>query len=269
MESGTEYTITVCAVHTNEGPERSACTSIQATPGGEEETPSRPSGGPNKRDYCPNGDYSGNSLDGKCGEKPTNTTAEENDEQAPVIGMCNDPEYRLAYLFSVKYKITTMPTCIDANMDGFLIRSHAAKMMSNYAINVLGKQADNSKVCDFSDMADQSQEMQMYAETACKLGLMGLETDGVTPADVFNPDEYLDKAQFATILSRLLYGEEHNGNTTCWYCDHVAALQDANVITVTTDLFDPLRRAFAMIMLMRTQKKDYSVVDDSSRGDMK
>lgn len=184
--------------------------------------------------------------------------------------MCADPEYRLAYLFSIKYNITTMPSCIDANMDGLLIRAHAAKMMTNYAINVLGKTPDNSKVCDFSDGADQSEEMQKYIETACKLGLMGLETDGVTPAAEFNPNDYLDKAQFATILSRLLYGDENNGNTTCWYCDHVAALQDAGVITVTTDLFNPLKRAFAMIMLMRTQKKNtYINVDDSSRTDIK
>ena len=142
-------------------------------------------------------------------------------------------------------------------------------MMSNYAINVLGKSPDTSKNCDFTDVSNESQEMQLYMETACQLGIMGLEFDGVTPASEFNPSDYLDKAQFATILSRLLYGRAHDGNDACRYCDHVAALQDANVITVTTDLFDPLRRAFAMIMLMRTQKKDYSVVDDSSRGDMK
>ena len=83
---------------------------------------------------------------------------------------------------------------------------------------------------------------------------MGLETDGITPSAEFNPTDNVDKAQFATILSRLLYGEENNGNTSCWYCDHVSALQDAGVITVVSDLFDPLKRAFAMIMLMRTQE---------------
>lgn len=43
----------------------------------------------------------------------------------------------LAYLFAFKYHITTMPSCEDANMDGFLTREQAAKIMSNYAINVL------------------------------------------------------------------------------------------------------------------------------------
>lgn len=147
-----------------------------------------------------------------------------------------------------------MPTCIDANMDGFLIRSHAAKMMTNYAMNVLKKEPNTSKVCTFDDMNDQSLEMQTYAILACQLGLMGLETDGITPTKSFNPTNNVDKAQFATILSRLLYGEEFNGNTTCWYCDHVAKLQEEGVIKIVTDLFDPLKRAFAMIMLMRTQQ---------------
>lgn len=163
-----------------------------------------------------------------------------------------------------------MPSCLDANMDGSLTRAQAAKMMSNYAINILHKSPDNSKACVFSDMADQSPEMQQYAIAACRLGIMGLETDGVTPSSQFNPNDLVDKAQFATILDRLINGRAHDGNTTCWYCDHVSALQDAGVITITTDLFDPLKRSFAMIMLMRSKKSIYSSVDDtSSRTDLK
>lgn len=67
-----------------------------------------------------------------------------------------------------------MPTCSQANMDGTLIRAHAAKMMSNYAMNVLDMEPDTDKVCEFDDMADESAEMQGYAITACQLGLMGL-----------------------------------------------------------------------------------------------
>lgn len=138
-------------------------------------------------------------------------------------------------------------------MDGFLLRSHAAKFISNYAIKVLGHKPDNSKVCNFSDMSDESTEMQQYAITACRLGIMGLEFEGVTPLQKFIPNDYVDKAQFATILDRLINGRAHDGNAACWYCDHVSALHDAGVITVVTDLLVPLKRAYAMIMLMRTR----------------
>lgn len=95
-------------------------------------------------------------------------------------------------------------------------------------------------------------ETQSYAIAACHYGLMGLKGDG-TPTDTFNPDGLLDKAQLATILSRLIYGSENN-DATCWYCKHVDALKAAGTIAVTTDLTVPLRRGRAMLMLMRARE---------------
>lgn len=79
---------------------------------------------------------------------------------------------------------------------------------------------------------------------------MGLDASG-TPKDLFEPNEIVNKAQLATILSRMLYGETHNTTDECRYCDHVTALQEVGIITVVTDLLDPLRRGRAMLMLMR------------------
>lgn len=75
------------------------------------------------------------------------------------------------------------------------------------------------------------------------MGLMGLKGDG-TPAATFNPNELLDKAQLATILSRMIYGTTYNtdANDPLWYAKHVQAIKDVGIITVTTDLTDPLRR---------------------------
>ncbi len=61
----------------------------------------------------------------------------------------------------------------------------------------------------------------------------------------------MTKAQFATILSRLLYGSTYNTSDTCWYCKHVEALKKAGILTVTTDILDPLKRGWAMLMLQR------------------
>lgn len=75
-------------------------------------------------------------------------------------------------------------------------------------------------------MTNQDEDMQRYAILSCQLGIMGLEYDGVTPQANFHPNDVIDKAQFATILSRILYGKTYDGNAACWYCDHVKALQD-------------------------------------------
>lgn len=88
-------------------------------------------------------------------------------------------------------------------MTGVLLRSHLSKMMSEYAIKVLGKSADTSRKCSFSDMKNQTAEFQRYAILACQLGLMGLKTDG-TPASTFVPDGQVTRAIFGTTLSRTL-----------------------------------------------------------------
>lgn len=68
LESGIEYTFTVCAVHSNEGPARTVCTSIQGTPGGQEQNQSCQwwCGSWPAPDYCPNWDNSWSYYDGKC-----------------------------------------------------------------------------------------------------------------------------------------------------------------------------------------------------------
>jgi len=95
--------------------------------------------------------------------------------------------------------------------------------MSEYAIKVLGKTPDTSRSCIFKDMSKQTEEFQKYAKLACQLGLMGLKTDG-TPADIFNPDDQVNRAIFGTTLSRALFGETYNGGQNR-YAKHLEALK--------------------------------------------
>ena len=44
-----------------------------------------------------------------------------------------------------------------------------AKMMVNYAVKVLGMQANTGAMCEFDDIADQSTEMKLYINLACQL----------------------------------------------------------------------------------------------------
>jgi len=78
-------------------------------------------------------------------------------------------EVREAYDFAFSKGITTMATIDTANMTGYLIRSHAAKMIVRYAMDILNKTLDTSKICQFSDIGAQSQELQTYALQVCQL----------------------------------------------------------------------------------------------------
>jgi hypothetical protein len=57
-------------------------------------------------------------------------------------------------------------------MTGILIRAHLAKMISEYAIKVLGQTPDTTRKCVFTDMTNQTAEFKKYAIMSCQLGLM-------------------------------------------------------------------------------------------------
>ena len=83
-------------------------------------------------------------------------------------------------------------------MNGTLLRAHMAKMVSNFAIKLGGLTPDTTKQCTFNDIASQSTEMKLYIKLACQLGLMGVNIDS------FDPKGEVTRAQFGTILSRVI-----------------------------------------------------------------
>ena len=133
-------------------------------------------------------------------------------------------ELQSAYSYAHSIGITTMPSIDQANMYGNLIRAHMAKMMVNYAKNVLGKTPDTSLPCNFTDVANQSTELKGYIKEACQMGLMG---QGIT---AFTPNGVVTRAQFGTVLSRALRGNMFDGATP-YYKDHLQALKDAGIMT--------------------------------------
>lgn len=81
-------------------------------------------------------------------------------------------EVNQAFVFSYTVGITTQCPIQAANPSGLVFRKHAAKMISQFAINVLGKNPDSTKSCNFVDTKNESPELQRYAKTACQLGIM-------------------------------------------------------------------------------------------------
>jgi hypothetical protein len=157
-------------------------------------------------------------------------------------------ELNQAYQFAFEYWITTQSTIQKANMGGVLVRSHMAKIMTNYAITVLGKVPNTWVVCEFKDISHETAEMKFYTKLICQLGIMWVKTDG-TPANTFNPTWVVTRAEFGTALSRLLYGNLYN-NWVPFYRNHLRALKNAGIIKTTTATNKELR-GNVMLMLMR------------------
>jgi len=87
--------------------------------------------------------------------------------------------------------------------------------------------------------------MKFYIKLSCQLGLMwvGINT--------FNPQDTITRAQFGTILSRLI-----RGNTYEWgikyYTNHLNALQTADIMTQISNHSMHELRWYVLLMMKRT-----------------
>jgi len=166
-----------------------------------------------------------------------------------VLGAASySDELQGAYDYAYGMGVTTQSSIENANMYGSLIRSHMAKMMVKFAKEVYGRTADTSLACEFTDVANQSDEMKGYITEACQMGLMGV---GIT---AFNPNGTVTRAQFGTVLSRVLYGDTYNVDTNPYYADHLQALKDAGIMTMISNPDQLEVRGYVMLMMQRADE---------------
>ena len=180
-------------------------------------------------------------------------------------------EQQDAYYYAYSQKITTVSSIEKANMDGQLTRIAMAKMISNFAINVLWLQPDISKNCSFSDVSNSLDAQYNYGVTqVCQLWLMWVWNDG-KKSDKFDPYATVTRAQFATAFSRALskanWDAVENGDP--YYSTHLAYLQSEWIIknTSTPSPSNIEKRWNVMIMMKRASSinKNVDVKDTTSK----
>lgn len=66
--------------------------------------------------------------------------------------------------------------------------------------------------------------MPGYIQLAYQLQIMGVDGEGNALA-TFSPDRTVTRAEFATVLSRVLYGNLYNQSGADFYSAHLGALQ--------------------------------------------
>ncbi|MCX6824413.1 MAG: hypothetical protein NT085_04800 [candidate division SR1 bacterium] len=158
-------------------------------------------------------------------------------------------ELQGAYDYAATNGITSAASIDTANMYGSLTRVAMAKMMANYAIEVLGQTPDTTKTCTFPDVSTALDAQYDNGVThACQLGLMGVGIDH------FNPNGLVTRAEFGTTLSRALYGDTYNVTTSPYYAEHLAALKDADVMTKIDTPSQLEVRGYVMLMMQRADE---------------
>ena len=186
----------------------------------------------------------------------TTQNDESNIQDSPTSsqndGKTYSTEFQEAYEFAKWNGITTMPTIQKANMEWKLTRIAMAKMLSQYAINVLWKTPDTSKTVKFKDVSNKKDaDYDNWVTLAYQLWIMWQNM----PWNKFRPNDEVTRAEFATALSRMAYNTsdwEYKA-TSKYYIHHMEKLVKEWIITNDNPNMKELRW-YVMIMLMRSAK---------------
>ena len=165
-----------------------------------------------------------------------------------------DPEVLAAYEWAYAHGITTIEWFENANPDGLIPRWHMAKMVTNFAVNVLGREIPSEipVECSWWDTDWESEEIKDYAEKACALWVMWIYMED------FLPNKILDRAELGTIISRLLWWDRYNvidTNNRPYYVEHLKELKSEGIMTqIQNPEARRELRKWAWVMLMRVQQ---------------
>jgi S-layer homology domain len=144
-----------------------------------------------------------------------------------------------------------------------LTRFELAKMMSAFIKNVAKVEAVDNALCDitkFSDNALFDDEMKMYIKMACDYGIMGWKNDKSDIIGAFRPNDSVTREEFAAVLSRYLFGSEHDGKDMK---AHLEALKNAEIMNQINNPYVVEVRGYVLLMLQRVAEDEEATADQS------
>jgi len=129
-----------------------------------------------------------------------------------------------SYFWACEEWIISDWTITSAKMDKELTRIEMAKMLNIFSMKIMWNEEDPSKNCNwYSDLTNYSDIST--ASRACHLWIMWIWIDK------FRPNDFVSRAEFGTVLSRILYWDKYNVSEWEYYKLHLQALKDNWIIT--------------------------------------
>ena len=160
--------------------------------------------------------------------------------------MSYSQEYIDAYNWAYERGITTQ-SLDKANLLWPITRQAMAKMIVIFSENVLNKAWDVTLWCDFIDF-DIADDLKSYVKKSCQMGIMWQWVSN------FNPSWTLSRAQFWTILSRVLWWNAYEWGTP-YYQKHLEKLKSSGIMSkIENAETKEEQRWNVMIMLKRAEK---------------
>lgn len=144
----------------------------------------------------------------------------------------------------------------ESDPDGYVTRWAMAEMVVKFSEKVLGREIPERipRECVWWDANREWKrvETKVYAEKACALWVMWIRMKN------FMPNKILDRAEFGTILSRLLWWDKYDvvdaTKTKLYYTRHLDALKEKKIMTeISNPEMKKELRKWAWLMLMRSR----------------
>ena len=144
----------------------------------------------------------------------------------------------------------------DSDPDGYVTRWDMAQMVVKFTEKVLERDIPSTipSQCAWWDLETErkSTETKLYAQKACALWVMWIRMRN------FMPNKILDRAEFGTILSRLLWWDRYDvvdaTKTKLYYTKHLNALSERKIMTqIENPEAKKELRKWAWLMLMRSR----------------
>ena len=162
-------------------------------------------------------------------------------------------EFKKALSFLRSYEMTMFDS-----VDGFapkrnLSREEAAKIFSNFAINVLCRKPDMSLSVKYSDIENANPTLKPYITLAYQLGVM--KGSGMGDGE-FRPFDAISKAEVNAVLIRMIlksYLDEKQSENKMWYSEYNKVATDLGIINQGAGA-EPVLRNNVALMLFRAYK---------------
>ncbi len=162
-------------------------------------------------------------------------------------------EFKKALSFLRTYEMTMFDS-----VDGFdpyrnLSREEAAKIFSNFAINVLCRKPDMNLSVKYSDVENADPSLKPYITLAYQLGVM--KGSGMGDGE-FRPFDAISKAEVNAVLIRMIlksYLDEKQSENKMWYSEYNKVATDLGIINQGAGA-EPVLRNNVALMLFRAYK---------------
>ena len=162
-------------------------------------------------------------------------------------------EFKKALSFLRSYEMTMFDS-----VDGFapyrnLSREEAAKIFSNFAINVLCRKPDMNLSVKYSDVENADPSLKPYITLAYQLGVM--KGSGMGDGE-FRPFDAISKAEVNAVLIRMIlksYLDEKQSENKVWYAEYNKVATDLGIINQGAGA-EPVLRNNVALMLFRAYK---------------